>query len=286
MSTPQFKNDAVLLTPDQRTDWRGNFDPYRYHFRKAPTLMFNFGRLLQRVISQGGTYMLSGKFHDSECGIYKCEGGCMVNGSELVLGKDTAYWNYGGRTKKGEKVDNDRVKIINLISDLILQWDPMNPVDSMIQAATDIINEIGVKKVTFEEFKKKIMESKAGGVFGGNPLSDFFDWNPFSKPLTDMAYERWCRVQFNNEKPEDVDQDHNDRNLGYELLDKIIAKGREFYGNRYFSMALCCSPSRRGKDLKFWINTGRQTQIDGWKSLDEINAYLNSTGELIDSAKY
>jgi hypothetical protein len=76
--------------------------------------------------------------------------------------------------------------------------------------------------------------------------------------------------------------------LGKKLLEKINAKiqgAKEKNNKQYIYYALCCSPHRNKNDgkLSFWINTGRPTNIDGWKSEEEIEQFLKSDGTLVES---
>jgi hypothetical protein len=132
--------------------------------------------------------------------------------------------------------------------------------------------------------KGAIEDCRTGGPFGGDALCNFFNYNPFGPPDYDREYERYCLVEIQGRSNEEVDKRYADEDLGKKLFEKIRKKCQSNEKNRYL-FPLCCSP-RRMKDtgeLMFWINTGRSTQIDGWKTEKEINEYLESDGLLVDT---
>ena len=137
-------------------------------------------------------------------------------------------------------------------------------------------------EMTIEQLREALENSSNGGVFGGNALSDFFRWNPFSKAPIDRAYERYCLVTFQGWTEDDVTQKHADEDLGESLLERL----REHCGPQGFH-PLCCSPRRDKEDgLGFWVNTGRQTQIDGWKTQEELEAFLAKKEQIKDRARF
>lgn len=275
----KFENDAKPYDPTTVT-WRKDFTGY-YKFRPAPTLLFTWSRLFQSVISQAGTFLLTGKYHDQQCSIYKCEGGCHLPGvGDLVLSKERCYFDgsYGERKAKETKNLNLLSELITLI---VLSWDPNDPIESMLERAASYCGS----NVT--DLKKALEKSNNGGVFGGNALADFFDWNPFSEAPIDRKYLRFCLINFNGKTKVEVDQKFADEDLGKDLLKKINDKIRSCPKNgKYASLAMCCSPRRSEEGLSFWINTGRSTVIDGSHTEESIKKFLDSDGELKDKAKY
>ena len=266
----EFKNWAIAIEPK---DWNGNPTKFRYGYNKPSPYLWLWSRLLQSTISQAGTYLLSGKFHTRHCAIYKCEGGCVIDGfGDLVLGDESCHWDY--------RQDNKGIdKLCALITTIVLDWDPNRPIDSMLESASKFVG------CTKDELTRAIENSDNGGPFGGNAICDFFNHNPFSKFEVNEDYERFCLVNFDNKTDKEVDQIFNDRHLGETLLEKIIKKCRDSNPNSW-CFPLCCSPRRGKNGLGFWINTGRLTQIDGWKTEKEINEFLKSDGKLIDKARY
>jgi len=277
----QFENEC------KRKVWTGSEYDYdrreeRYQFDKPPRLLFFWSRLFQAVISQAGTFLLTGKYHTQDCGIYKCEGGCNMPGAgSLVLSSSGAYWD--GYYCKGTSKEMAQRKMNALISEVALSWDPNNPIESMLTSAA-----AQVKGLTAEELKSAIEKSRCGGAFGGDALSDFFSWNPFSKAPEDRDYLRFTRVQIGGEDPEVVEQSFRDKDLGHDLLQRVQeAVNKAHAGQGYHFNAMCCSPRRMDDgSLKFWINTGRRTQIDGWKTQAEIESFIASGEKLVDSARY
>jgi len=82
-----FVNDTV--TPN--SDFMKKV-PGAYGFRKPTNLLLVWSNPFQSLISQAGTYLLTGKFHDRQTGIFKCEGGCNIAGvGDLVLSNDYCY---------------------------------------------------------------------------------------------------------------------------------------------------------------------------------------------------
>lgn len=270
-----FTNEAKRIDLSaEKYEWRKG--PGAYEFDKAPRLLFSWSGLFQRVISQAGTYLLTGKFHDRECAIYKCEGGCNIPGvDELVLCDHSCYFDFSHRGK-----EDQLRKLASLISEIVLAWNPEDPTDSMLAAAA---KQIGVEVPVLED---AIAKSHNGGVFGGNALSSFFRWNPFDEAPIDRTYERFCLVKFCGKTDAEVDQKYADQDLGKSLRERINAAILERHGRDFYTTAMCCSPNRNGKELKFWVNTGRQTQIDGWKTQAELERFIRSGEKIRDRANY
>jgi hypothetical protein len=265
-----FKNTAEPFDPSTRT----YSSPASYGFANTPMLLFVWSRLFQSIISQAGTYLLSKKFHDRQCSIYKSEGGCTIDGfGDLVLRNDSCYFD-GYHSKTSEK---NAAKLSKLITHIVLGWDPNDPVESMLKLASSYI------KVTPDQLREAIKISSNGGVFGGNALSSFFGWNPFSKAPIDRDYEKFCLTEISGKPVGEVDQMHADQDLGEKLLEKMDIKIQKATPGT-FLYPLCCRPCRQNDgSLHFWINTGRFTQIDGWKTQQEIEEFLKSDGILNDN---
>lgn len=265
-----FKNSAKSKA---RVGWNGEEDLRCYGYDKPSSLMYLWGTLLQAVVSQAGTYMLFDKFHDGQCGIYKCEGGCRIEGfGELVLMRDHCYWNHNTSDKYLDIFST-------LITEIVLRWDPVEPIDSMIVVASECAG------CSFDGLQEAIEKSRCGGVFGGNSLSSFFDHNPFDEFKVDEKYERYCMERFNGMSKTEINQEFSDRKKGKKLFEKLKNKCKENSSNGWL-IPMTCNP-RRMKDgiLAFWINTGSSTQIDGWKTEKEINEFLKGDGVLVDTAK-
>ena len=267
-----FINESKPKEPDNHLG--NNVPAYRYD--KPSKYLFQWSRLFQIVISQAGSFLLSGRFHESECAIYKCEGGVRIEGfGDLVLGNDMCYFDHSH-----DKNKSNEIKLANLITHVVIHWNPMRPIDSMIYDAAFFV------KCDVIKLHIAVEKSRAGGVFGGDSLSDFFSWNPFSSTPIDRDYKRYCLITFNGKTPVEVDKEFAIIDLGKSLLKKINDKINTCNKNSYYS-ALCCSPRQFENDgLHFWINTGGQTQIDGWKTQKQIEEFLSSDGIILDTARY
>lgn len=270
MTMKIFINTAKPLTKENSYSHSSG----AYGFDRTPILLFEWSRLFQRVVSQSLTYKFTGKFHDQECGIYKSEGGCSIPGiNDLVLREHHCSFDYG----RG-KADDKKVKeCADFITKVVLEWNPMDPILSMLESARQAIGYPG----TLEEFKEKITAGSAGGIFGGNALSSFFNWNPFSDPPIDRDYERDCLTVHSEPKLTDaeVDQQFADEDLGKELKDLLDKKIRQSNPSTYL---MCCSPRREKGVLRFWVNTGRSTQIDHWQTEKSLREFLKTDGKLIE----
>ncbi len=255
-----FENESRVVTPQK---------PGYYGFNRAPRLLFTWSSLFQRVISQAGTYLLTGKFHSQECSIYKTEGGCKIAGcGDLVLSDNMCYFD------DGHQLEHEK-KLAALITAVVLTWDPNDPIESMLASAACHVN------VPVEKLRKAIDASTNGGLFGGNALADFFGWNPFSLPPHHREYLRFCLVKFDDKTEAEVNQQFSDEDLGKDLLCRINQTIKRVSTN--WNFAMCCRPRRNKNGLVFWINTGRSTQIDGWKTQEELEAFIKSDGVLVDS---
>jgi len=264
-----FKNEA---TPEVKKSWDGKELPNYYGFTMASKYLFLWSRTFQAVVSQSATFMLTGEFHEQDCGIYKAEGGSKVVGvGELVVYDDHCRFDYCVGN-----LDKQTKQCADLITHIVLNWNPNNPIYSMIKAAADFI------KVEFDVLNDVIEKASVGGAFGGNALADFFNWNPFSDAPENREYEQFCLVEYGDKNESEVVQMFADRDLGKALHKNLREKVASNKTNGYASV-LCCSPRRDDKnDLKFWINTGRSTNIDGWKSEEDINNFLNGDGKVVD----
>lgn len=298
----KFVNDAVAIEKGKSIS--GN-RPGEYGYKKPSKYLFQWSGLLQRVVSQAGSFLMTGKFHSSHCAIYKCEGGCVIKGAgELVLGPSGCYID-SVRSGPASKAIQDKEAILaDLITHLVLGWDPNNPITSMLDLACEYLHKntpVSFKVLDYSKpkheavfhreiwdidtlkanLKNAIESSTNGGVFGGNSLSYFFDWNPFGKPPIDRPYQRWCLVNFSGMTEKEVDQKFADEDLGEVLLEKMQTVIRELNKGRYGLLPMCCSPSRGRDGLRFWVNTGAFTQIDGWKTQKELEDYIKNPMPLI-----
>ena len=250
IDTSLFKNTAQLRP--------ASYYPGDYRFVAAPKLLMVWSRLFQALISQAGTYLLTQKFHDGHFAIYKCEGGCRILGvGDLVLRRQHCNWDYAIRSKAADK---HQTQMANLISDVVLARNPVDPIESMFTTAAKSVG------CSVGDLKKAVEACTGDNPFGGDSLTSFFDWNPFSKKPLDRDYLRFCLVTFEKWTDDAVDQKYADEDLAERLMSRINAAGD--------IPVVCVAPERQNGDLKFWVNSGRTTAIDGWKTEAELNAYL------------
>lgn len=271
----------TFTNPAQRKERTSN----GYQFDMVPNLLKYWNREFQSLVAitlskfyAKGGHLPSWK--DTNVTIYKFEGGCrVIGGGELVLSGSTSY--YTNR--------NDAVKENELITLMVLGWDPMNPIDSLVRVCGDFLNkelsvpsskEVDTYQHLHEDFKD-VME-KANSVFSGDPLRNFFERTSGTNELYEQ-YRDHCLIKYEGWSQEKLDQSKADKRIGEELLMLMNRVCNKHNNGGYGLSPLCCSP-RRSKDgsLNFWINTGRSTQIDGWKTEQEIRDWIKSDEPLVD----
>jgi len=265
MFATKFKN---CVKPVEPKDYRGEITHNYYTYDRPSPYMFLWSRLLQTIVSLAGTKLITGDWHTDNCSIYKAEGGCRLPGiGDLVLVRDHCYLDRYGSLSDKEK--NAEQKCAALISHIILNWDPNDPVNSMIEVAAIFVRS---RPVDLENAIKK--SKPAGGPFGGDALNRFFAHNPFCKFPLDRKYRRFCLMNHNrdgNLTKSEVDQIFADEDLGEDLLEQMRQAGR---GKGEFSLGIqCCNP-RREEDgsLIFWINGGEG--FYGWFNEIEVHEII------------
>lgn len=280
----KFINSARPIDPAKEKPWikqKSDLAGY-YSYDKPSIYLFQWSRLFQSVISQVGSFIFNGKYHDQEVGIYKAEGGCRIDKfGDLVLGEKSCYFNYFNDKLK------DKLEILGkLISHIVLSWEPNNPIESMLNSAIEFAHKNCSHRTSVEELSECLTkQNKASMVFGGNALADFFNWNPFCKAPIDRDYQRFCLIKFNGYTEEQVNKKFEIEDYSQLLLAEINRTIKKSGKNGYAS-ALCCSPKiDKDGNVIYWINTGRSTQIDYWKTEQEILDFINSDGILINKIK-
>ncbi len=268
----------TFTNPAQREERTSN----GYQFNMVPNLLKYWNREFQSLvtITLSKLYAKGGhlpSWKGANVAIYKYEGGCRVIGrGELVLSSSSAY--YTNR--------NDSKKENELITLMVLGWDPMNPVDSLVRVCGDFLNkELSVpssKEVdTYQHLHEDFLDAMehANSVFSGDPLRNFFERTSGSYDLYEQ-YRDHCLVKYEGWSQEKLKQSKSDKKLGEELLQLMRTA---FKGDPSGLFPLCCSPRRSNNgQLNFWINTGRSTQIDGWKTEAEIRELVKRGDLLVD----
>lgn len=248
---------------------------HAYGYDKISPYLFYWSVLLQKVVSQAGTWLLTGRFHDHECGIYKTEGGVHIVGvGELALLHKSCRFDGGGSHEQTRD-------LAEMITKIVLAFDPNDPIESLYKAGSSAAS---CKKAALV---KAVEGSHAGGVFGGDALSALFDHNPFSDPPNDCKYRRFILTKFCGKSSQEVDQIFSDEDLGKDLHKRLREAVKARGCSRgWVNDVYCCSPRRTQDGLGFWVNTGRKTQIDGWKTHAELEKFLNSNDKFVDTATY
>ena len=253
----EFKNDVQIREPHRF------LPPGRkeYTFDRPSEYLKIWSRQFQCLVSVALTYKFTKQWHNDGFGIYKFEGGCNLPGiGELVLGRDYCYLDYGG--KNDLQTENE---CTDFISELVMKWDPNNPIPSLIEITAAQLN---VDKAELEKhFVEKFQHSTA---FEGDSLNSFFDTSPFEKQKFDRDYLRYC-CKLSGQTDKEIDLKFADKDLGDKLLDELNNVIREKEKERFELYFLCCSPSRKGEELKFWLNDGKYY---GWHSENDVRELI------------
>ena len=253
----QFKNVAIPFDPASSSRYEG-VDSYNlYRFKNISPFMYCWSRFFQTLLSMSCSKMISGEWRLDNHSIYKCEGGIAVSGlGDVVLCPDRVYLDVGGPKK--EKSKADLKKIQELISKIVLEWDPMDPLDSMFKSVGAFLN------VPVKEVKEAFEKCSSPGVFGGDSLSYLFNHNPFEKFKIDRDYLRYCMTKISGKTDEFVDEKFASEDLGDRLLDELNKEARK---HRTYGGFLCASPSKLKNGMSFWLNDGTYY---GWHSEQEV----------------
>jgi hypothetical protein len=290
----KFTNDAKPITldsyrleRDKSPQWQGG----SYGYDRPSKYLFQWSRLLQNVLSQVLTKTFGAGYHTQSPAIYKCEGGLNIPGAgELVLHSQYCSWDgyYGPRVAKA-----DAGFAAEVITQVVLGWNPMDPVQSLITIALEAtgIKEKGVNKNEDKELAEHLIANgkKYGqiwAVFGGNALADFFDWNPFSKAPIDRPYERWCLTHsvYSSQEPQmtdaEVDQMWADEDKTDELREFINAASEKKHGQFHSRRVIGIKHERKDDQVRYYINMGHSHyKLQGWHDEKEIRD-LVAAGEV------
>lgn len=254
-----FINSAV------KVDAKENFCYYdppagAYSFKNISPYLWMWSTYFQAVVSQVASYHFVKKFHDAECGIYKCEGGCRIqNMGDLVL--YSKYCTFDG--SDNSNLNNATKWCADLISYIIINWNPNDPKESMLKSASEIENTLTISRI-----RKQIDKSYCGGVFGGDALCRLFNHNPFDKFKIDRDYRRYCLIKFYKYTSAQVSQKFKDEDLGDSLLQEMKNARTK---DKYTLPMLCCSPSRDKKGVRFWLNDGAYY---GWHNEQQVREVI------------
>jgi len=260
-----FKNCSRPLKAGEKSCIRSDG---RYTYDHPSPYLYVWNNLFQALVSQAATMLLTGKYHDKQCGIYKCEGGCNVPGvNGLVLNSDCCYWDWDRNGDK--KLTKQLREVADMISHIVLGWNPNDPINSMLSLAVEFVNENSKIPTTVTALDQALRGACNSGPFGGNALSAFFNHNPFSKFPTDRKYLRFCLTKFNEPNLTDaqVDQHFADADLSDALLKEIEEAEQQAFS---YIRTLSCSPRRSTDELRFWLNG----IIYGWFTEAQVRVYI------------
>lgn len=287
-----FVNEAKPLELSAwRADQEANpkWDGGSYRYDRPSKYLFHWGRLLQNVLSQVLSRTMGSGYHNHDPGIFKCEGGLNLIGcGHLTLHGQYCIWDsyHGGRIAKV-----DAQFAADVISKVVLAWDPMDPIQSMFTAALEAagIKEPGIDKNEDHELAQHMIKHQKRfgailSVFGGNSLADFFNWNPFSKPPIDRPYQRWCltNLAYGNQQvamtDADVDQLWADEDKT-EALREQINEAAEKKGGRFANRVIGMKHVREGDQVRYFINMGKDHRLQGWHDEADIKQAI-AAGEI------
>lgn len=256
-----FKNCAIQFDPEKEHYFAGSADRdfYNYYrFRNISPYLYNWSRFLQVLLSMACSKMINGEWRLKDHAIYKCEGGIRVSGiGEVVLCPDYLYADY---SRNPDKETKEKIKKVQeLVSKIILNWDPMSPSESMFKITSEHIG------VPVEEVKQAFEKCESPRAFGGDSLSYLFNHNPFGKFKVDRDYIRYCLVNFASKGEAEVDDMFSVEDLSEKLLKDLNAAVRKY---KQYGCFLCASPKEfNDGTINFWLNDGIYY---GWHTEDEI----------------
>lgn len=263
MFTPKkFVNKTKLRTevPEYEHPLHGRYD---YDSRTLTEYLITWSGLFQSVVSQAGTHLLTGAFHDGECGIYVSEGGAKIHGvGELTIHE--RYCSFGGHRHDDDDRNKRVDKLAKLISELVMRFDPMHPVDSLVETAANTLahakeGDLELGKKLKLELRAALEKSGAAGPFSGDPLWRFFAHIKSDHPDDRDAqrerlrpYRRYCMTVIGGKAEKDVDRLF----AGEDTARKLEADLKEVL-DRY-SLVSISSPRYQQDPTQpptFWVNS-------------------------------
>lgn len=172
--------------------------PDRYAFvrnRESKTLACLHGcrEVLQGVLSQAGSHLVTGVFHDGErFSIGKAEGGFLIPscGEFIPTGDAIMMDSFRAKISPREAVEAAGM-LTNLLSQIVLKWDPARHEDSLYEVAAELVGkkpaELRARVEASPEFRVTMAWAMEGKQFV-NPISYFFGWNNFDQIPCDRSY--------------------------------------------------------------------------------------------------
>lgn len=149
--------------------------------------------VFQGVLSQAGSYLLTGKFHDSHrLSIGKAEGGFWIpSHGEFVLTPQCVWMDsYNARTGK-ENAAKASEALTELVTHIVLNWEPARHEDSLYEVAAAHAGTTPSElraAVEGNPYYRITVEYASRGMQFTNPISYFFGWNTSDKIPYDAEF--------------------------------------------------------------------------------------------------
>lgn len=277
-----FENTTRLRALEDVPEWLRD-RPGLYRHQDLSPHLYVFSRFLQTLFSQAGTLLFTGETHTTEPGIHKTEGGIKIYGvGDVVLGRDSCSFDYS------EMYPEKCATLARLISRVVIEFQPMDPLASMVKAATKFLFEEKPDLGTPEQIEGKLIAActRKNGMISflqADSLYDFFrdlhdvgDRQGFLRSI--RPYRRHVRLEIAKEKLEDIERDFADQDLGWKLEEQFRQRLK---GTRHYMFAV--APRRRDGKLTFWVNStigyGTVTEAQIHKLLALPNERLTRLGQ-------
>jgi len=151
--------------------------------------------LFQAILSQAGSHLLTGEFHDgpSLC-IHKAEGGFLIPGRGEFIPTETSV---AKDRHSYRATPEDCRKLTELLSRIVMNWNPARHEDSMYEVAADHVGVTAQQLRTAVEGHvayRATIEMLDRGTRMAQPISYFFGWNTGTKIPYDEEYrDYWLR---------------------------------------------------------------------------------------------
>lgn len=189
---------------------------------------------------------------------------------ELVLSSSGVSWNHFYNAELGLTEKDSLTVAADLISQVTLLFDPEDPINSLLHTAANTVS------CSAADLRYAVGSNNSSTLFSGNALVSFFQ----DSSTPERPYIRYVLGRFYGRSEKDIDQLFSDEDLAASLLKRLKIRSKEL-SNGTGLFPLCCTPSRTNKGLLFWINTGSFTQIDGWKTQEELEIWITSGTQLV-----
>ena len=177
-------NASPVFPNDMRRAQRGEgFYGFEWQQDSRTLAQLNGCReLLQAILSQAGSFLLTGMFHNHwTFTIGKAEGGFIIPGrGEFIPARNCIAMDPPSRRNHSLTADADCFKLTNLLTAIVLDWNPARHENSMYEVAAAHVGTTpeALRKAVEDnrDYQMRIACLLKGQSFG-DPISYFFDWN-------------------------------------------------------------------------------------------------------------